>query len=170
MMSAVSSRLSRQQEMTIRSFFNYSKLSLLYKATIHSYNAAHFHQKCDRQGPTVTVAYNQSGYIFGGFISKDFTQSNQNIVDDKSFLFSFKDELKPAPVRVVSTAGQPSFSDTNTGPNFISLLFLYNNTATVYSNPGTYMFDSLEMFGNDVNLLECEVYRVEGEMIHHHLQ
>ncbi|XP_062848930.1 interferon-induced protein 44-like [Trichomycterus rosablanca] len=163
MMSAVTSRLSYQQEMKVRSLLNYAKLSLLYKASIHGFSAAYFHQRCDRQGPTVTVAYNKSGYIFGGFISKDYTQTNQNIVDDKAFLFSFKEfEVNRAPLHVVSNAAQPSFYDTTTGPNFISLVFLYNNAAAVYSNPGTYNFNPMEMFGNDLQLLECEVYRVEG--------
>ncbi|XP_062848931.1 interferon-induced protein 44-like [Trichomycterus rosablanca] len=160
-MSTVTSRLSYQQE--VRSLLNYAKLSLLYKASVHGFNATYFHQKCYQQGPTVTVAYNNSGYIFGGFISKDYAQTGQNIIDDKAFLFSFKaSEVNRAPLRVVSTAAQPSFCDATTGPNFISLLFLYNNAAAVYSNPGTYNFDPMEMFGNDLQLLECEVYRVEG--------
>ncbi|KAF4117442.1 hypothetical protein G5714_001995 [Onychostoma macrolepis] len=34
----------------------------------------------------------------------------------------------------------------------------------LYSNPGTYQFDPQKMHGNDLQLTECEVYRVEGLM------
>ncbi|NP_001122200.1 interferon induced protein 44c1 [Danio rerio] len=159
-MSTVTSSLTEQQKKKLFTLFNHAKSSLLFKASVHGFDAASFHQKCDKQGPTVVVAYNKSGYVFGAFTSKDYGQTNQNIVDDKAFLFSFNDnELKEDPLRVVSA--DPQFAFTDNGPNFGSLIFLHNNTATVNSNPGTYQFDPQRMHGNDLNLTECEVYRVE---------
>ncbi|KAL7876712.1 hypothetical protein AOLI_G00116750 [Acnodon oligacanthus] len=162
-MSAVTSRLSRQQEQKICSMLGCNRLSLLFKASVHGYSGFVFHQKCDQQGPTVTVAYNTSGYIFGAYTGRDFAQTNQNFTDDKAFLFSFSErEMKKDPLRVVSGAGQHSLYDGTGGPYFHSLVFLYNDSATVYSNPGNYDFDPVEMHGNDLQLVECEVYRVEG--------
>ncbi|XP_056334291.1 interferon-induced protein 44-like [Danio aesculapii] len=160
-MSTVTSSLSKWQEKKLSSLLNHAKLSLLYKASVHGYHITTFHQKCNTQGSTVIVAYNKSGYVFGAFISKNYTQSGQNVIDDKAFLFSFNDkEMKEAPLRVVS--GNPQLSFTDNGPNFGSLIFLYNNTATVYSYPtGPYQFDPLRVHGNDLQLTECEVYRVE---------
>ncbi|KAK2900764.1 hypothetical protein QQF64_015237 [Cirrhinus molitorella] len=159
-MSNVTSSLSKWQKKKLCSLFNHANLSLLFKASVHGYNANAFHQKCNMQGPTVIVAYNKSGYVFGAFTSKDYRQSNQNIVDDKAFLFSFNDKaMKEDPLRVLS--GNPQFAFTDTGPNFGSLVFLYNNTANAYSNPGAYQFDPQQMHGNDLLLTECEVYRVE---------
>lgn len=133
----------------------------VFKASVHGYNINTFHQKCNTQGPTVIVAYNKSGYVFGAFTNKNYAQTGQNVVDVKAFLFSFNDkEVKEDPLRVFS--GNPQYAFTDNGPNFGSLVFLYNNTATVYSNPGTYKFDPLQMHGNDLQLTECEVYRVEG--------
>ncbi|MCI4377774.1 hypothetical protein PGIGA_G00207160 [Pangasianodon gigas] len=161
-MSAITSKLTRQQELKLCSLLGHAKLSLLFKASMHGFTASAFHQKCDRQGPTVTVAYNNSGYIFGAYISKDYAQTGQNIADDKAFLFSFNDhEADKPPLRVVSTDTNCSFQDVNTGPHYVSLAFLYNNT-TVHSKPGTYNFDPVEMHGNDLQLIELEVYRVEG--------
>ncbi|XP_046707539.1 interferon induced protein 44c2 [Silurus meridionalis] len=163
MMSVINSRLSKQQEMKLCSLLCNAKLSLLYKASVHGFSSSTFHQKCDVQGPTVTVAYNNSGYVFGAYTSKDYAQTGQNIADDKAFLFSFSEhEVDEAPLRVVSTEPQRALVDGNTGPNYVSMVFLYNNTATVYSNPGTYRFNPVEMHGNDLQLSECEVYRVEG--------
>ncbi|KAL7879377.1 hypothetical protein SRHO_G00016310 [Serrasalmus rhombeus] len=162
-MSAVTSRLSRQQEKKLCSMLGCNRLHLLFKASVHGYTGDAFHRKCDRQGPTVTVSYNQSGYVFGAYTSRDYAQTNQNIADEKAFLFSFNDqEVKKDPLRVASGEPQRSHHDGAGGPNFISLVFLYNNTATVYSNPGTYPFDPAEIHGNDLQLAECEVYRVEG--------
>ncbi|XP_049338792.1 interferon-induced protein 44-like isoform X1 [Astyanax mexicanus] len=161
-MSAVTSRLSKQQEMKLCSMLSCSRLSLLFKASVHGYTGAAFHQKCDNQGPTVTVAYNISGYIFGAYTSKNYAQTGQNILDENAFLFSFNErEMKKDPLRVVCAAGQYSSYDTSTGPYFHSLVFLHNDTPTVYSNPGTFNFDPVEMHGNDLQLIECEVYRVE---------
>ncbi|KAI7810304.1 hypothetical protein IRJ41_023974, partial [Triplophysa rosa] len=160
--SAVVSGLSKQQEKKLRSMFCQSKLSLLFKASVHGYSADSFHQKCDRQGPTVVVAYNNSGYVFGAFTSSDYAQTGKDIVDDKAFLFSFNCNVNNNdPLRVVSGNPQCAFNDGNTGPNFGSLAFLHNNTATVNSNPGIYQFDPQQMHGNNLELTELEVYRVE---------
>ncbi|XP_026063035.1 interferon-induced protein 44-like [Carassius auratus] len=159
-MSTVTSSLNKWQKKKLCSLFNHANLSLLFKASVHGYNVTTFHQKCNTQGPTVIVAYNNSGYVFGAFTSKSYAQTTQNVVDDKAFLFSFNDkEIKEDPLRVFS--GNPQFSFTDNGPNFQSLVFLYSNSPTVYSNPGTYRFDPLKMHGNNLQLTECEVYRVE---------
>ncbi|XP_067219730.1 interferon-induced protein 44-like [Chanodichthys erythropterus] len=160
-MSTITSSLTTWQKKKLCSLFNNANFSLLFKASVHGYHINTFHQKCNHQGPTVVVAYNKSGYIFGAFTSKDYGQTGGNVVDDKAFLFSFNDkEIKEDPLRVFS--GNPQFSFTDSGPNFDSLVFLYNNTATVYSNPASaYKFDPLKMHGNDLQLTECEVYRVE---------
>ncbi|KAL2097905.1 hypothetical protein ACEWY4_007112 [Coilia grayii] len=162
-MSVVTSRLTRGQERRICSIFGHARLSLIYKASIHGYNNANFHNKCNQQGPTLTVAYNNSGFIFGAYISKDYAQTGQNIVDEKAFLFSFDEkEQNPEPYRVASQNGQPAFTDGDTGPNFGSLIFLHNNADTIHSNPGNFFnFDPIKMHGNNLQLLECEVYRVE---------
>lgn len=163
---SITSSLTKWQKKKLCSLFNHASFSLLFKASVHGYNATVFHQKCNIQGPTVIVAYNKSGYVFGAFTSKNYGQTSQAIVDDKAFLFSFNDkEVKEDPLRVLS--GNPQYAFTDNGPNFDSLVFLYNNTAAVYSNPGTYQFDPLLMHGNDLQLQECEVYRVEdfGELM-----
>lgn len=164
MMSAMESKLTKQQEMRLRSLFGQAGLSLLFKASVHGFDASAFHQKCDRQGPTVTVAYNTSGYIFGAFTSKDYAQTGQYIADEKAFLFSFnQQDVRAAPLRVMSTETQRALIDGSTGPNFVSMVFLYNNTATVGGyGSGTYNYDPTEMYGDNLQLSECEVYRVEG--------
>ena len=165
-MSAVSSSLSRVQERKLNSLFGQVKLSLLYKASIHGYAAATFHAKCDRQGPTVVVAYNQAGFVYGAYTSKDYAQSGKVVDDDSAFLFSFNCENGgQSPLRYTPKTPEQAFTDGNTGPNFGALLFLNGNTAAVTCSPGNlYNFVAAEMHGNDLVLKECEVYRVEGEL------
>uniref|UniRef100_UPI0014486319 uncharacterized protein LOC117250937 n=1 Tax=Epinephelus lanceolatus TaxID=310571 RepID=UPI0014486319 len=131
--------------------------------SIHGFTGAAFHQQCDQRGPTVSVGYNASGYVFGGYTQQPFTQSGQYVHDDQAFLFTFRGErLLKYPVTGPANAVRMI---ANSGPYFGEALVLVNGSkAVVYSNPGSYYnFNAAEMHGNDLNLTECEVYEVEGE-------
>uniref|UniRef100_A0A8C6URK5 TLDc domain-containing protein n=1 Tax=Neogobius melanostomus TaxID=47308 RepID=A0A8C6URK5_9GOBI len=160
-MSAVISSLTNDQRKKLLSLFNHPQLHLLYKASVHGFAANQFHNRCDRQGPTICVAYNSSGFVFGAYTAKDFAQTNQNIMDEQAFLYSISEE-RPRPLRVGVTAAQPAFVDGGAGPNFQALLFLLDNTANIQSVPGAaYNFNPAEMHGGNLALTEFEVYRVE---------
>ncbi|KAM6921971.1 LOW QUALITY PROTEIN: interferon-induced protein 44 [Xenentodon cancila] len=53
-------------------------LKLLYQASVHGFTAAAFHQRCDNVAPTVSVGYNASGYVFGGYTRRPFCQSEHS--------------------------------------------------------------------------------------------
>uniref|UniRef100_A0AAV2JDV7 TLDc domain-containing protein n=1 Tax=Knipowitschia caucasica TaxID=637954 RepID=A0AAV2JDV7_KNICA len=111
--------------------------------------------------PTICVAYNNSGFVFGAYTTKDYLQTNENVIDGSAFLFSMSEE-RPRPVRVGVNAGQPAFVDTATGPNFGALQFLHDNTANIACPGGAaYTFNADELHGNDLALTEFEAYRVE---------
>ncbi|XP_068445607.1 interferon-induced protein 44-like [Clinocottus analis] len=157
----MNSMLTRSQQRTICSQLGRVKLRLLYKASLHGFTSAAFHQRCDSRCPTVSVGYNTAGHVFGGHTKQPFSQSGQYAHDDKAFLFTFSGEtlltypvILPAnAVRMISKCG-PYFGET--------LVLNYGNKAAVYSQPGTYYnFDAAEMHGNDLILTECEVYEVE---------
>ncbi|RXM31429.1 hypothetical protein EOD39_7006 [Acipenser ruthenus] len=163
-MAEVKSNLSKQAESQLQSLFEPVKLSLLYKASVHGYNNAAFHNKCDRQGPTLTVGYNNSGFIFGGYTSMSFTQTGQYLADEKAFIFSWKsNDPEKQPLRIPVVNAQYAILDNNLGPSFgAALVFLNGNVAEVITNPGQYYtFNAAELHGDDLNLTECEVYRVE---------
>ncbi|KAL3872713.1 hypothetical protein ACJMK2_035919 [Sinanodonta woodiana] len=64
---------------------------LLYSISQNNgYNAQTFHQKCDNQGPTVTVLYNSDNSIFGGYTSVNWDQSGNYVRDVKAFLFQLR--------------------------------------------------------------------------------
>nr|XP_055073513.1 interferon-induced protein 44-like isoform X2 [Misgurnus anguillicaudatus]XP_055073514.1 interferon-induced protein 44-like isoform X2 [Misgurnus anguillicaudatus] len=136
------------------------KLNLLYKASVHGYNSAAFHQRCDHQGPTLLVAYNTSGYIFGGYTSKDYTQSGQWVMDVDAFLFYYQGQN---PVCIKINNGQYARLDDAKGPSFGQQLHIcYNNQPTVYNQGGNaFTINTAFMYGNNTNLTECEVYKIE---------
>lgn len=155
--------LIRSQQRTICSQLGRVKLQLLYKASIHGFTSTAFHQRCDNHGPTVSVGYNASGYVFGGYTKQPFSQSGQYVRDDEAFLFTFSGEkllkypvTNPAyAVKMISSCG-PYFGE--------DLALVHGNKAIVYNNPGHYYnFSAADMHGNNFNLIDCEVYRLEGE-------
>ncbi|KAJ0065772.1 hypothetical protein NL108_018194 [Boleophthalmus pectinirostris] len=139
------------------------KLKLLFKASIHGFTGAAFHQRCDGRGPSISVGYNSSGYVFGGYTNVSFTQAGNYVSDPMAFLFTFKgDALLKYPTTNSTYALQMV---SKTGPYFGEDFALMNRGTNVHSNPGNYYtFPAREMHGNDLQLIECEVYQVEENM------
>ncbi|XP_041862695.1 interferon-induced protein 44-like [Melanotaenia boesemani] len=160
-MLTLNSKLTRSQQKTICSQLGTVRLKLLYKASIHGFTGDAFHQQCDNRCPTVSVGYNSSGYVFGGYTRQAFNQSGQYAHDDQAFLFSLSGEnIHKYPVTNASYAVRMI---SNAGPYFGEALVLVNGSKqVVHSDPGKYYnFTAAEMHGNDLNLTECEVYQVE---------
>ncbi|XP_062869367.1 interferon-induced protein 44-like [Trichomycterus rosablanca] len=161
-MASLASSLTEDQKKQICSLLGNAELTLLYKASVHGYAASAFHQRCDNQGPTLVVAYNYSGYVYGGYTSKDYAQTGQYISDDKAFIFSFQQGTTPVRFMVMTLYGDKARYDDHQGPRFgDDMYFLYNNKARVCTSPGNvYMFDVASLCGNNNQLTECEVYKV----------
>uniref|UniRef100_UPI003AABAD0C interferon-induced protein 44-like isoform X7 n=1 Tax=Centroberyx gerrardi TaxID=166262 RepID=UPI003AABAD0C len=154
--------LTKLQQRALCSQLGHVKLQLLYKASIHGFTSAAFHQRCDNKSPTVSVGYNASGYVFGGYTSKPFNQSEEFMQDDQAFLFTFSEaNLLKYPV---TTSAYAVNMISDSGPYFGEDLVLVNESeAVAYSDPGNYYnFAAAEMHGNDLQLTECEVYQVKA--------
>lgn len=161
-MSAVTSRLSKHQHKMLLSLLGHVRLHLLYKASIHGFTAVAFHNRCDKQGPTVIVAYNAAGFVFGAYTSKDYTQSEHNVSDEEAFLYSINAEGTKT-LRVAGIGRECAFTDGKNGPDYGALVFLCENKPEIKSAPGTrFNFQNAELHGEDLTLTEFEVYRVEG--------
>ncbi|XP_073718339.1 interferon-induced protein 44-like [Misgurnus anguillicaudatus] len=159
-MTTQTSKLPEEKKKQLCALLGDVDLTLLYKASVHGYNGAAFHQLCDRQGPTLLVAYNSSGYIFGGYTSKDYTQSGQYVTDEDAFLFYYQGKI---PVCVKVNSGQYARIDDSGWPNFGQYLhFCYNNQPTLlYQGGNAFTINATLMYGNDGNLTECEVFKIE---------
>ncbi|XP_014872467.1 interferon-induced protein 44-like [Poecilia latipinna] len=156
----MNSKLSENHQKEICSQLGHVHLKLLYKATVHGYTASAFHQQCDSLSPTVSVGYNVSGYIFGGYTRQPFNQSGQYANDDRAFLFTFEGrKLIKYPVANAAYAVRMM---NNCGPYFgESLVLVHTGKPIVYSNAASYYpFNAAQMHGNDLNLIDCEVFQV----------
>ena len=60
---------------------------LLYSFTRDGCGLQPFHNRCDNQGPTVTVLYNPQGSVYGGYTSVAWRSSGDWKRDDQAFLF-----------------------------------------------------------------------------------
>ncbi len=156
----LTSSLTEEKRKQLCALLGNVELTLLYKASVHGYQASAFHQKCDRQGPTLLVAYNHSGYIFGGYTSVDYSQSGQHITDEDTFLFSIQGKI---PVCIKINSGYNARLDDGGGPNFgQQLYFCYSNQPVVYNfGVNAFSLNTATMYGNDTQMSECEVYKVE---------
>jgi len=65
------------------------KPKLIYRASQDGWDVFNFHQKCDHQGPTVTIVLTTDGRIFGGYSDKAWSSSsNTSMSSHVSFLFA----------------------------------------------------------------------------------
>ncbi|XP_048020233.1 interferon-induced protein 44-like [Megalobrama amblycephala] len=161
-MAPIASDLPEEKRKQLFALLGNVELTLLYKASVHGYNASAFHQRCDNQGPTLLVAYNSLGSIFGGYTSVDYAQSGQQITDNEAFLFSFRDGT---PVRIQVNSNNARLDDTG-GPNFDRLYFCYNNQPVVHymSLKWAVPINTEQLYGNNTELTECEVYKVNQSL------
>jgi len=68
-----------------------NKWKLLYKYTKDEKTSLVWHAKCDGKGPTVTVIWANSGYIFGGYAHLSWKSNGTWEESKESFLFSLTD-------------------------------------------------------------------------------
>ncbi|XP_069497742.1 interferon-induced protein 44-like [Ambystoma mexicanum] len=161
-MAEIRSKLLKHEEKRLCQLFGNVRLCLLYKGSKHGFTAQAFHWKCDGQGPTLVIGYNNSGCIFGGFSDIGFRSQQTLLRDEKAFLFSLKEStILKIPVLNPDAA---IYDYSSYGPNFGngSLHFLTNGTQFTTSVTNNYMFEASELHGNNLYLTDLEVYRVEG--------
>ncbi|XP_056615606.1 interferon-induced protein 44-like [Triplophysa dalaica] len=170
-MASLTSCLTHELKQQLCALLGDVELTLLYKASDHEFDASAFHVRCDYQGPTLLVAYNCDGYIFGGYTSVEYAQSGRKIVDDKAFLFSFPfNGVRPV-ITIKVKRGKVARVDDSEGPNFGQQLYFCASDLPYLRDKGqtrnsSFSFDSATLYGDETELSECEVYKVT----HRHVQ
>ena len=77
----------------------YKAMKLLYRGTKDGAFAKNFHEKCDNQGPTITLCKNKEGYIFGGYSSNAWKSEGGYCTSPNSFLFSLTNIFGTEPIK-----------------------------------------------------------------------
>ncbi|XP_073700273.1 interferon-induced protein 44-like isoform X3 [Garra rufa] len=159
-MAPIASDLTEEKRKQLCALLGNAELSLLYKASVHGYQASAFHERCDNQGPTLLVAYNHS-YVFGGYTSVDYAQSGKKIKDKEAFLFSIR---YGDPLCIKVNSGYYARLDDAEMPNFgQQLYFCHENQPVVKElrSVDSFSFNAAKLYGNITELTECEVYKVK---------
>ncbi|XP_060601919.1 interferon-induced protein 44-like [Ruditapes philippinarum] len=154
---------------------------LLYAITRDGCVSTTFHQKCDNQGPTVTVLYNPQGSVYGGYVQESWNSSGDWTNDTSAFMYQLRfngnDKRTKFPIKS-GNSNHALFCGSSYGPLFGYVngydLFTFQNT--VYSS-GTFFvlngqmdighsYDNQGVTANQINngnknVTELEVYKVE---------
>ncbi|XP_066297779.1 interferon-induced protein 44-like [Branchiostoma lanceolatum] len=178
---ALRKRLTEEDEDQLREWLNKpdAGFELLFKASTQGYNSTTFHQLCNNKGPTVTVAYNATGWVFGGYASDSWTSRNAYFLSKDSFLFRLSNANKFDPLKFPSngTSGHCMYDHQGYGPtfggghDFAAFIGTYpaNNGNFVAAGGqgnlgntyGTGMGHNAASFcGSNLNFLDVEVYSI----------
>ena len=153
---------------------------LLYKISRDGCSAPTFHQKCDGQGPTVTVLYNTNNTIYGGYLSQSWNSSGAYINDPSAFLFRLQYNGSSNPLKCpVNSTVYAGYGDSSYGPTFGGY-DIQTFSGTINKSGNSFPLNgSVSSLGNSYNLngqnsysitnnslqvTDFEVYNVEGEL------
>ena len=156
---------------------------LLYSITRDGCNSTVFHQKCDNQGPTVTVLYNPQGSVYGGYTGINWDQSGTWGDDSTAFLFQLQyngsTTINKFPCKNSTCA---MYRDSSYGPAFGGGHDFHTFTGTVNNSGGYYTLNGSGMAGlgtyynnqgitanqinnGTMNVTELEVYQVKSKLL-----
>ena len=112
----------------------YLKMELLYRGSRDGSNSNIFHNKCDNQGPTITLFKNEKGHISGGFSPISWQSGNKYISDSNIFIFTLTNIYNTNPTKFRSkNSGSECYHGINYGPWFNSM-----RTYSDYANEKSY--------------------------------
>jgi len=159
--------------------------TLLYSATRDGCSASTFHLKCDLQGPTVTVFFNNEGSVFGGYTAESwYCALNNYSKDPNAFLYQLKFSGNDQPTKFpVVNSENAIYSHNNYGPTFGGYTLLTFSGAINPSSTGVFALNGYIKFNDkfyqmsnvlsnvksaaDINngnmsVTDFEVYKVTG--------
>ena len=148
-------------------------IELLYRGTRDGMAASIFHNKCDNKGPTIILAKNDKGNIFGGYASMDWKGSNGNYHSaPDSFLFTLTNIYNTSPIKFPNSDINNSIYDEGCyGPIFgkgYDIFFGFSSYQHISYFPKSYediLGKGYSIFTGDtnsnyINLREFEVFKL----------
>ena len=149
-------------------------MKLLFRGSRDGMTLEAFHDKCDNQGPTLSLFRNEKGYIFGGYASISWTNSGENKNAPESFLFSLTNIYNSQPTKFPSKNEGKEVYHGNFGPVFGECgedLCTYSDLSKgVYSNfpksfddvlrKGKSIFTGSENNDESFNVNEIEIFKL----------
>ena len=94
-------------------------MKLLYRGTRDGMDHNYFHNKCNNEGPTISLFKNEKGNIFGGYASINWTSCNNYKSAPDSFIFILTNIHGTEPTKFPNSNTDKSIYDySNCGPSF----------------------------------------------------
>ena len=145
-------------------------MELLYRGTRDGVMSSDFHNKCNDQGPTITLFKNEKGNIFGGYSPISWTSQDKYISNPDYFLFTLTNIYNTEPTKFDSKNNTNSYHGNSYGSYFYDIR-TYNNfiNDNSYSNfPSSYqdvLGKGFSIFTGDNNnnyfkMKEIEVFKL----------
>ena len=150
----------------------YNNMKLLYRGTRDGMEGNYFHNKCNNQGPTISLFKNEKGYIFGGCTSIDWTSCNNYKSAPDSFLFTLTNIHGTEPTKFPNSiyTSYSIYDYYSYGPTFGGHDIYTNKSGTYASFPHSYqdiLGKGRSIFTGDLNnsncyfnLKEIEVFKI----------
>ena len=118
-------------------------MELIYRGTRDGDSSKNFHEKCDNQGPTITLIKNEKGNIFGGFSSISWTSQGGWKQAPNSFLFTLTNiyGTNPTKFQLKNNNDSCAICDDSSYSAIFGDLSVYNdffNTSSYSNFPSTY--------------------------------
>ena len=148
-------------------------MKLLYRGTRDGMTNTNFHNKCNNQGPAISLFKNDKGNIFGGYASTDWSSYGNYKSAPDSFIFSLTNIHGTEPTKFPNSDSKYSIYDVSSeGPRFgddILTLYSSNNSSSsgfpwAYQdilNKGKSIFTGdLNNSNRNINLKEIEVFKI----------
>eukprot|EP01099_Mayorella_cantabrigiensis_P006168 TRINITY_DN5100_c0_g1_i1.p1 TRINITY_DN5100_c0_g1~~TRINITY_DN5100_c0_g1_i1.p1 ORF type:complete len:440 (-),score=93.34 TRINITY_DN5100_c0_g1_i1:81-1352(-) len=145
-----------------------TKLTLLFRGSEDGFGSDKFHNKCDSQGPTITIFRTKTGRVSGGYAHVSW-HSKREVSEDpegKSFLFSLDHKSKHA---YKGHTGSAIFGHPYAGPRFgggFGDLYLSSNcnmNSDSFSSPHSYSLPNKTFLGGSelFAISDYEVWKVQ---------
>ena len=94
-------------------------MKLLYRGSRDGMEGDYFYNRCNDQGPTISLFKNEKGNIFGGYASIDWTSCNSYKSAPDSFIFTLTNIHGTEPTKFPNSNTNKSIYDSSSdGPNF----------------------------------------------------
>jgi len=166
---------SKRFDEFIRKIYEWSgcnNMKLLYRGTRDGMEGKYFHNKCNNQGPTISLFKNDKGNIFGGYASTDWTSSDGYKSAPNSFIFTLTNIHGTEPTKFPNSDTSYSIFDYSSfGPAFGYNCDIYMDFYNTHSSfPSSYkdiLGKGKSIFTGDLNnnnqsfkLKEIEVFKI----------
>lgn len=93
--------------------------SIIYRGSVHGFNAKYFHSTCDDKYKTLMVIQSANNWIFGGYTDVGWGTGGMFMADPNAFLFSLTNpSYRPAKFPIKTGNTEALYWNSNYGPGF----------------------------------------------------